>query len=156
MEVKREEEDLYNHEAQIERYLKQSSAEIGILYNYHEIIAYKNQNGIFKSQYLNNLENIPPLILQISNKLETDTLEFEKAKNGNFESFTYLVNKYGKYKLNTIIFQLKGGELPSSGYFFEIQKERVYCYVYGKSLKKQQSFKSQEFERLISISYGQI
>lgn len=156
VEVKREEEDLYNHESQIERYLKKSSAEIGILYNYHEIIAYTKQNGIFKSQYLNSLENIPPLILQSSNKLETDTLEFQKAKNGNFESFTYLVNKYGKYKLNTIIFMLKGEEFPISGYFFEIQNEKVYCHVYGKSSKKQQIFNSQEFERLISITYGQI
>jgi hypothetical protein len=153
VEVKREEENLSNHKAQIERYLKKSCAEIGILYNYSEIIAYTKQDGVFTSKYLNSLEDIPPLILQSSNKLERDTSEFEKAITGNFNSFTYLANKYGKYKLNTIIFKLKGQELPVSGYFFEIHGEKVECYVYGKSPKKKQSFNSQEFEKLISITY---
>ncbi|AFY43186.1 type I restriction enzyme HsdR N-terminal domain-containing protein [Nostoc sp. PCC 7107] len=156
VEVKREDENLSNHKAQIERYLKKSSAEIGILYNYSEIIAYTKQDGVFTSKYLNSLDDVPPLILQTSNTLEKDTSEFKKAINGNFESFTYLVKKYGKYKLNTIIFKLKEEELQISGYFFEIQNEKVYCYVYGKSPKKQQSFNSQEFDKLISITYGKI
>ncbi|MHC5831129.1 MAG: type I restriction enzyme HsdR N-terminal domain-containing protein, partial [Nostoc sp.] len=90
VEVKREEEDLQNHEKQIERYLKKSCSEIGILYNYHEIIAYKKKDTVFTSNYLNSLKDIPPLILQSSNKLEKDILEFEKAVNGSFDSFIYL------------------------------------------------------------------
>ncbi|MBD2410663.1 hypothetical protein H6H01_07970 [Nostoc calcicola FACHB-3891] len=38
VEVKREEENLHNHEKQIEKYLTKSCSEIGILYNYHQII----------------------------------------------------------------------------------------------------------------------
>jgi len=150
VEVKREEEDLQNHEEQIERYLKKSGSEIGILYNYHEIIAYTKKGTILMSNYLNSLEDIPPLILQSSNKLEEDILEFEKAVNGSFDSFIYLVNKYGKYKLNTITFRVKSEQLPVSGAFFESQDHQVN---YLKNGKKRQSLNYQDFERLISITY---
>ncbi|MBN4003120.1 type I restriction enzyme HsdR N-terminal domain-containing protein [Nostoc sp. LPT] len=150
VEVKREEEDLQNHEKQIERYLKKSCSEIGVLYNYHEIIAYTKKDKVFTSNYLNNIEDIPPLILQSSNILEKDILEFEKAVNGSFKSFIHFINKYGKYKLNTIIFRLKGEQLPISGTFFEFQDNKVN---YLKNGKNWQSFNYQDFERLISITY---
>ncbi|WP_375472327.1 type I restriction enzyme HsdR N-terminal domain-containing protein [uncultured Nostoc sp.] len=150
VEVKREEENLRNHEKQIQRYLKKSCSEIGILYNYHEIIAYTKKDAVFTSNDLNSIEDIPPLILQSSNKLEKDILEFEKAVNGSFDSFIYLVNKYGKYKLNTIIFRLKGEQLPISGTFFEFQEDKVN---YLKNGKKQQSLNYQDFEKLVSIIY---
>ncbi|MEH2169562.1 MAG: type I restriction enzyme HsdR N-terminal domain-containing protein [Nostoc sp.] len=150
VEVKREEEDLQNHEEQIERYLKKSGSEIGILYNYHEIIAYTKKDAVFTSNYLNSLKDIPPLILQNSNKLEKDILEFEKAVNGSFDSFIYLVKKYGEYKLNTITFRLKGEQLPVSGTFFESQDHQVN---YLKNGKRRQSLNYQDFEKLVSIIY---
>jgi len=150
VEVKREEENLQNHEEQIERYLKKSCSEIGILYNYHQIIAYTKKDKVFTSNHLNSLEYIPPLILQSSNKLEEDILEFEKAVNGSFDSFIYLVNKYGEYKLNTIIFRLKGEQLPISGTFFEFQDHKVNYLENGK---KRQSLNYQDFEKLVSITY---
>ena len=150
VEVKREEEDLQNHQEQIERYLKKSGSEIGILYNYHEIIVYKKKDTAFTNYYLNSLKDIPPLILQSSNKLEKDILEFENAVNGSFNSFIYLVKKYGEYKLNTITFRIKGEELPVSGTFFESQDHQVN---YLKNGKKRQSLNSQDFEKLVSIIY---
>ncbi|MDZ8077804.1 MAG: type I restriction enzyme HsdR N-terminal domain-containing protein [Nostoc sp. DcaGUA01] len=150
VEVKREEEYLQNHEEQIERYLKKSGSEIGILYNYHEIIAYTKKDAVFTSNYLNSLKDIPPLILQNSNKLEKDILEFEKAANGSFDSFIHLVKKYGEYKLNTIIFRLKGEQLPISGTFFESQDHQVNYLNNGK---KRQSLNFQDFEKLVSIIY---
>ncbi|PHM09449.1 type I restriction enzyme HsdR N-terminal domain-containing protein [Nostoc sp. 'Peltigera malacea cyanobiont' DB3992] len=150
VEVKREEEDLHNHEEQIERYLKKSGSEIGILYNYHEIIAYTKKDAVFTSNYLNSLKDIPPLILQNSNKLEKDILEFEKAVNGSFDSFIYLIKKYGEYKLNTIIFRLKSEQLPVLGAFFESQDHQVN---YLRNGKMRQSFNSQDFEKLVSIIY---
>ncbi|RCJ25310.1 hypothetical protein A6S26_16100 [Nostoc sp. ATCC 43529] len=150
VEVKREEEDLQNHENQIQRYLKKSCSEIGVLYNYHEIIAYTKKDKVFTNNYLNSIEDIPSLILQSSNILEKDILEFEKAVNGSFKSFIYLINKYGKYKLNTIIFRLKGEQLPISGTFFEFQDNKVNYFKNGKNW---QSFNYQDFERLISITY---
>ncbi|MFN6500393.1 MAG: type I restriction enzyme HsdR N-terminal domain-containing protein [Nostoc sp. DedQUE01] len=150
VEVKREEEDLQNHEGQIERYLKKSCSEIGILYNYHEIIVYMKKDTVFTSKYLNSLKDIPPLILQSFNKLEKDILEFEKAVNGSFNSFIYLINKYGEYKLNTIIFRVKSEQLPISGTFFESQDYQVNYLNNGK---KRQSLNFQDFEKLVSIIY---
>ncbi|MBN3874824.1 MAG: type I restriction enzyme HsdR N-terminal domain-containing protein [Nostoc sp. NMS7] len=153
VEVKREEENLRNHEKQIERYLKQSCSEIGILYNYHQIIAYIKKDGVFMSNTLNNLEDIPALILQSSNKLDKNILEFEKAVNGSFDSFVYLVNKYGKYKLNRIVFRLKGEQLPIVGSFFKFQENKLYYNIYVQDVQKQQSCDLQDFEKLVSIIY---
>ncbi|MEH2373396.1 type I restriction enzyme HsdR N-terminal domain-containing protein [Nostoc sp.] len=153
VEVKREEENLRNHEKQIQRYLKTSCSEIGILYNYHEIIAYTKKDAVFTSNNLNSLKDIPPLILQSSNKLEKDILEFEKAVNGNFDSFIYLVNKYGKYKLNRIVFRLKREQLPIVGSFFKFQDNNLYYNIYVQDIKKQQSCDLQDFEKLVSITY---
>jgi hypothetical protein len=153
VEVKREEENLRNHEKQIERYLKQSCSEIGILYNYHQIIAYIKKDGVFMSNTLNNLEDITPLIFQSSNKLDKNLLEFEKAVNGSFDSFVYLVNKYARYKLNRIVFRLKGEQLPIVGSFFKFQENKLYYNIYVQDVEKQQSCDSQDFEKLVSITY---
>ncbi|MEH2129361.1 MAG: type I restriction enzyme HsdR N-terminal domain-containing protein [Nostoc sp.] len=153
VEVKREEENLRNHEKQIEKYLKKSCSEIGILYNYHQIIVYTNKNAVFTSNNLNSLTDIPPLVLQSSNNIENDILDFEKAVNGSFDSFNYLTNKYGKYALNTITFRLKSEQLPIAGCFFRFQDNKVYYDIYGKYAKKQQSFNYQDFEKLVSITY---
>ncbi|MEH2227803.1 type I restriction enzyme HsdR N-terminal domain-containing protein [Nostoc sp.] len=153
VEVKREEENLRNHEKQIERYLKQSCSEIGILYNYHQITAYIKKDGVFMINTLNNLEDITPLIFQSSNKLDKNLLEFEKAVNGSFDSFVYLVNKYGKYKLNRIVFRLKGEQLPIVGSFFKFQENKLYYNIYVQDVKKEQSCDFQDFEKLVSIIY---
>ncbi|MDZ8055822.1 MAG: type I restriction enzyme HsdR N-terminal domain-containing protein [Aulosira sp. ZfuVER01] len=153
VEVKREEENLHNHEKQIERYLKQSCSQFGILYNYHQIIAYTNKDKVFSSTILKSLEDIPPLILESSNNLEKDTIEFEKAVNGNYDSFIYLANKYGRYKLNKIVFRLKDEQLPLSGSRFEFQDNKIHCYIYGKDNQKRQSFDYQKFDKLLSIIY---
>ncbi|MEH2262543.1 type I restriction enzyme HsdR N-terminal domain-containing protein [Nostoc sp.] len=153
VEVKREEKNLRNHEKQIQRYLKQSCSEIGILYNYHQIIAYLKKDGVFISNGLNNFEDITALILQSSNKLDKNKLEFEKAVNGSFDSFVYLVNKYGKYKLNRIVFRLKGEQLPIVGSFFKFQDNKLYYNIYVQDVQKQKSCDFQEFEKLVSITY---
>ncbi|MDZ8224019.1 type I restriction enzyme HsdR N-terminal domain-containing protein [Nostoc sp. ChiVER01] len=153
VEVKREEENLRNHEKQIERYLKKSCSEIGILYNYHQILLYTKQNAVFTSNYLNSLKDIPPLILQSSNKLEKDIGEFEKAVRGSFDSFIYLVNKYGKYQLNRIVFRLKREQLPIVGSFFRFQDNKLYYKIYIQDVQQQQSCDFQDFEKLISITY---
>ncbi|MEH2443288.1 type I restriction enzyme HsdR N-terminal domain-containing protein [Nostoc sp.] len=153
VEVKREEENLRNHEKQIERYLNKSCSEIGILYNYHQLIAYIKKDTVFTDNNLNSLEDIPPLILQSSNKLDKNLLEFEKAVNGSFDSFVYLVNQYGKYKLNRIVFRLKGEQLPIVGSFFKFQDNKLYYDIYFQDAKKQQSCDFQDFEKLVSIIY---
>ncbi|MEH2006681.1 MAG: hypothetical protein V7K81_16215, partial [Nostoc sp.] len=96
---------------------------------------------------------IEDLILQKDNSVEHCLLEFEKAQNGNFESFAYLISKYGKYTTNKVVFKVKQQQSEIEGYFFNIQENKVYYDVCGKYSKKQQSFDYQDFEKLISIAY---
>ncbi|MBD2410664.1 hypothetical protein H6H01_07975 [Nostoc calcicola FACHB-3891] len=91
--------------------------------------------------------------MQNYNNTDKDLLDFEKAVNGNFDSFSYLAKKYGKYALNIINFRLKSEQLPIAGCFLKFQDRKVYYDIYGKYAKKQQSFNYQDFEKLISITY---
>lgn len=154
VEVKREDVNLKTHFNQIERYLKNSCCNMGILYNYHEIIALTRKDDRFEVNHLKSLRDIQTLILQNNNNNDDDgLLEFEKAQNGNFDSFAYLISKYGQYTTNTVIFKLKQQKSEIAGYLFNMQGNKVYYDVCGKNSEKQQSFDSQDFEKLISIAY---
>ncbi|MDZ8092285.1 MAG: type I restriction enzyme HsdR N-terminal domain-containing protein [Nostoc sp. DedQUE05] len=153
VEVKREDVNLQNYYNQIERYLTNSGCNIGILYNYHEIIALIKKHNQFKIYYPNHLTEIQELILQVNSSIDKDLLEFENAQNGNLESFIYLLQKYGKYTNHTISFKLKHQLLVIDGYLFTIQDNKIYYKICGQYSKKQQVFDCQDFEKLISIIY---
>ncbi|MDF5739569.1 MULTISPECIES: type I restriction enzyme HsdR N-terminal domain-containing protein [unclassified Nostoc] len=153
VEVKREDVNLKNHYNQIQRYLKKSFCDIGILYNYHQIIVFTTKNDNFEINHLKTLRDIQALILQSKNNDDDDLLKFEKAQNGNFNNFAYLISKYGKYTTNKVVFKVKQQQSEIEGYFFNIQENKVYYDVCGKYSKKQQSFDYQDFEKLISIAY---
>ncbi|MEH2319696.1 type I restriction enzyme HsdR N-terminal domain-containing protein [Nostoc sp.] len=152
VEVKREDVNLKNHYNQIQRYLKKSGCDIGILYNYHEIIAFTRKDDKFEINHLKSLRDIQALILQ-SNNNNDDLFDFEKAENGNFKSFIYLISKYGKYTTNKVVFKLKQQQSEIEGYFFNMQGNKVYYDLCGKYSQKQQNFDYQDFEKLISIAY---
>ncbi len=153
VEVKREDVNLKNHYNQIQRYLKNSCCDIGILYNYHEIIAFTRKDNRFEANHLKSIRDIQTLILKSNNNAHDDLLEFEKAQNGTFDSFAYLISIYGKYTTNTVTFKLKQQKSEIAGYLFNIQGNKVYYDVCGKNSEKQPSFESQDFETLISIVY---
>lgn len=77
----------------------------------------------------------------------------KKRKKGDFESFTYLVSKYGRYTTNTIVFKLKNHQIELKGYFFNVQENRVYYDLCGQYSRRQQFFERQDFEKLVSIKY---
>ncbi|MBN3906899.1 MAG: type I restriction enzyme HsdR N-terminal domain-containing protein [Nostoc sp. NMS1] len=154
VEVKREGVNLKNHYNQIQRYLKNACCYLGILYNYHEIIAFNRKNDHFEIHPFKSLKDIQALILKINNNdYDDDLLEFKKAQNGNFDSFAYLISRYGNYTTNTVVFKVKQQQAEIEGYFFNMQGNKVYYDVCGKDSKKQSSFESQDFEKLISITY---
>ncbi|MEH2397548.1 type I restriction enzyme HsdR N-terminal domain-containing protein [Nostoc sp.] len=152
VEVKREDVNLKPHYDQIQRYLKKACCDIGILYNYHEIIAFTRKNEQFEINHLKSLADRKALISQTNNN-NYDLLEFEKAQNGNFDSFSYLISKYGRYTTNQVVFKLKQQQSEIEGYFFNIQGNKVSYDVCGKYSQKQQNFDYQDFEKLISIAY---
>lgn len=154
IEVKREEENLLNHEAQIIEYLREFRSEMGLLFNCNQIIGYIKEDSGFTRNYLGCITDIPPLIWQSCNRLESDISEFDKAKKGSFDSFTYLVTKYGKRATNKISFKLKSLPVPIVGCFFSFNENKVYYDIYGEYYRKQKLFfEYQDFERLVSISY---
>ena len=83
------------------------SCDIGILYNYHEIIAFSRKYNNWETYSLNSLEDIKELILPKLNSIDNGLSEFEEAKKGNLDSFLTLTKKYGKYTTHKIIFKLK-------------------------------------------------
>lgn len=153
VEVKQEHVNLQNYYDQIQRYLTKAGCDMGILYNYHDILSFTRQNNNFKITYLKNLIDIQELILPKINSVDNGLVEFEKAQRGNFESFTYLINKYGKYTTNKVVFKIKQNLCEIEGYLFNLQGNKVYYDLCGKYSKKQQSFDYQDFEKLISITY---
>ncbi|MFN6562919.1 MAG: type I restriction enzyme HsdR N-terminal domain-containing protein [Nostoc sp. ChiSLP01] len=153
VEVKREDVNLQNHYNQIERYLINSDCNIGILYNYHEIISFIKKHNQFQRCYFNNLTDIEELLLQSTSSIDSDLLKFENAQNGNIESFIYLLKKYGEYTNHTIVFKIKNQLSAINGYLFAIQDNKIYYKMCGQYSKKQQFFDYQEFEKLISIIY---
>ncbi len=68
VEVKREDVNLQNHYKQIERYLSNSCCNIGILYNYQEIIIVIRKYNQFEIYSLKSLVEIEELILQAANR----------------------------------------------------------------------------------------
>lgn len=154
IEVKREEENLLNHETQIIGYLREFRSEMGLLFNCNQIIGYIKEDSNFTRNYLRCITDIPPLILQSFNRVESDISAFEKAKKGSLDSFNYLVSKYGERATNKISFKLKSMSLPIVGCFFSFNDNKVYYDIYGKYSQKQKLFfEYQDFESLIYISY---
>lgn len=153
VEVKREDVNLQNHYAQIQRYLTKSNCNIGILYNYHKTILFLKRDNDFTNNQLASFREVEKTILNASKIVNPNLLEFEKAQKGDFESFTYLVSKYGKYTTNTIVFKLKKQQIELKGYFFNVQGNRVHYDLCGQYSRNQQFFERQDFEKLVAIKY---
>lgn len=62
VEVKREDANLLNHYDQIQRYLTKTGCDLGILYNYHETIAFTGEDSNFKINHLKNIRDVEELI----------------------------------------------------------------------------------------------
>jgi hypothetical protein len=153
VELKREDVNLKSHYNQIQRYLENARCNIGILYNFHEIVLFNRKDDLFEISKINSLSDVELIVLESENIIDKDILEFEKAQNGIFDSFSYLISKYGKRQINTVTFRLKRQQREIEGSFFRIQGNKVYHDIYGKNSKKQENFDIEDFERLISIVY---
>lgn len=153
VEVKRKYTILQNHYNQIERYLRNARCNTGILYNYHQIILFNKVGDDFTNENLRKLEDVDKILLAKNTDVDCNLLKFEKAQRGDIESFKYLVQKYGKYTTNTIIFKLRNQPLEIKGCFFKLKENKVYYDLCGQFADRQQFFNCQDFEKLVSITY---
>ena len=156
VEVKREKEYLPNHENQLLKYLDEQLSSMGILFNARDIILLKkskNEDHLLK-KHLKSIEDVPVILSETLIKKNVDYSEFKKAKYGNIKSFISLIKKYGKYTLHKFTFMLKTSSKPITGCCFSINQDFIYYDLYAKySRKKRFSFRSYDFEQLISVIY---
>ncbi|WP_414546213.1 type I restriction enzyme HsdR N-terminal domain-containing protein [Nostoc sp. CCY0012] len=154
VETKREDIYLQNYYGQIQRYLTNAGCNIGILYNFHEIISFTRQGNEFEITYLENIRDIKELILQkYHTNYDDNIFHFEQAHNGNLNSFIYLIKKYGKYITNTIFFKIKSQLAEIQGCSFMVRDTNIYYKISGQTSQKHESFDFSNFEKLIAIRY---
>ena len=156
IEVKREEENLSDHENQLLGYLSEHRTSIGVLFNGSACLLFKksSKEANFSRSNIRTIEDIPAILREALNQPDSDFLEFERARGGDTDSFVYLIKKYGKYALHKFTFLLKDNCEPILGCFFSYDQDYIYYDLYGKySSKKKFSFKYHAFDRLISIIY---
>ena len=158
IEVKREEENLLNHQNQLHGYLREQRSSVGILFNGHNVIVIDKLNeSDFKKSHLDSMEDIPSIIVRGLHQERQNLSEFESARNGSLDSFISLAKKYGKYGTHKFVFALKNETVPISGCFFRCNQDKIHYDIYGKySRKSNFSFNHSEFSKLISISYGEV
>lgn len=156
VEVKREQVNLVDHEAQLFQYMKQNRAKTGILFNGNEILTYEGEpGGIIKEQSLASLNDLRVFLLQRAEDQEqADLFAFKQAQEGNVENFIYLANKYGKYAVHKFKFVLNSSPDPIVGCFFRAKGNTIYYQHYGMYSKKREwTFNRTEFDRLLSLVY---
>jgi hypothetical protein len=155
IEVKREETYLPSHEDQLFRYMKEQRTSLGVLSNGTEIIVYeKGIEGVPEKCCLESLGELCDLLQRVACREDVDFSTFQRASDGDVDSFIYLMGKYGKYMLHKFMFTLKDVPSPITGCCFRLQEQRIYYNVYGKyAAKKKFSFDLCEFERLLSVIY---
>jgi hypothetical protein len=158
IEVKREGESLLSHENQLRRYLEEQRSSLGILFNGKElvIITKSCKEACFSKDYLESIKDIPGILREALHQENNDLSEFEKARNGDVNSFVYLIEKYGKYALHKFTFVLKDSDNLIVGCCFKNDRVRD-CITYDLysrySRKNRFSFKYHAFNKLISIIY---
>ena len=154
VEVKREEANLLEHEGQLFEYMKEHRTRTGVLFNGNEIVAYEKGQDTPAKCSLDSLNELRDLVQCQATRDEVDFCAFQRAQDGDIDSFIYLACKYGKYTLHQFTFTLKNSLTPVSGCCFRLHDQLVYYDVYGKyAPKKSFYFSRSDFGRLLSLIY---
>ncbi len=145
IEVKRKNENLSNHEAQILKYLEINSCTHGLLTNSQKIFLYSVKNNFKKRHFeINSLNQYLEWY-----KPDDDIDLFESAENGNIESFMFLIKKYGKTCKFNLVFT--GYETPIDIFWVSQINDFIFFDFCGIYKKKQPRINKNNFVRLISI-----
>ncbi len=155
IEVKREEATLADHEDQLLGYMRERRTTHGVLFNANETIHYERMpDGHLSKRSLNSLGELGELLRDLARQADPDIAAFQRARDGDVDSFIYLVEKYGKYTLHRFTFTLQNKPEPIAGCCFALDGQRVRYDVYGKyAAKKRFAFERIEFDRLQSVIY---
>ena len=148
VEIKRNDENLLDHENQLFEYLGEFRCSHGLLFNFKQMFLYSKDGDNFLRQRISNLTELENWILE-NTKLDIIELElFKKAQVGSFESFKKLVQKY---KYSRVTFVSKDFNAPIEGFIFDFSEDTVNFDVVGLYSKKKKKFKPESFVKLISL-----
>jgi hypothetical protein len=155
IEVKREEANVADHEDQLLGYMRERRTVHGVLFNANETIHYERKpERQFTKRSLNSLGELGELLRHLAHHADPDIAAFQRARDGDVDSFVYLFEKYGKYTLHRFTFTLKSKPAPIAGCCLTADGQRVCYDVYGKyTAKKRFAFERSEFDRLQSVIY---
>ena len=145
---------MQDHEGQLFEYMKEHRTRTGVLFNGNEIVAYEKGQGTVAKYSLESLNELRNLIQRLAGQDEVDFIAFQRARDGDVDSFIYLAGKYGKYTLHQLTFTQKNSPTPVTGCCFRLHEQQVYYDVYGKyAPKKSFCFSRTDFGRLLSVIY---
>jgi hypothetical protein len=148
IETKRDHTNLLQFESQIKRYLKINNCKIGFLFHSQSIYLLSDKN-IYTPIKIDINEFSKQLKMSHEN-FNDDCLLFENARNGIFECFKQLANKYGGS--SKITFTIKGSPAPIVGFLFDFSDENIFFDICGgKSTKKKHKISVSSFLKLKSI-----
>jgi hypothetical protein len=148
IETKRDHVNLLQFESQIKRYLKINNCEFGFLFHSQLIYVLSAKN------------NYSPMAIDINGLLKRlelsyinfadDCVLFENARNGDFDCFKLLANKYGKN--SKIAFMTKRSLAPIIGFLFDFSNEYMFFDLCGvKATAKKHKILINDFLRLKNI-----
>ena len=147
IELKRKSLNVIDFEHQLFGYLELNYCDIGILTNCQQAYIYSKNNN-FKRKLLPHYE-LKRLLLS-DNNLEEDTIYFESAKNGDIDSFLFLIDKYGQSC--RITFQCSDYNVPIETFLLSHSNNYILFDFCGlKSKRKRPKVNKNNFIKLISI-----
>jgi hypothetical protein len=149
-----EEANLPDHEYQLLGYLKERRTTHGVLFNANGIVhCEKIPDGGLCKRSFHSLTELSDLLRRLASQADPDVSAFQRAGEGDVDSFIYLVEKYGKHAVHRITFTLKNRPDAITGCFFSVDGQHIQYDLYGKYAKKKFAFDRGEFERLHSVIY---
>jgi hypothetical protein len=158
IEIKKQNVDINSYKQQLIGYMKQYKCNVGLISNAEDAVLLEK----------NNIGNISECIL-VENKIliakikiiqaqlianDCNIQHFQNARNGDIQSFIFLIKKYGRYTTHKIKFKIFEEEI--AGYCFKVDEKRnkiSYNRCGGGYTKKQNIFEYNEYNKLLSIKY---
>ena len=149
--------DSDTNERQIKNYLRLKGCGVGILFNCESGFIYEFSNGYFSKANLVDLCEIIILIKRECDKQEQIISEqytdFHLARQGDFESFKRLIEKYGKNANSTTKFVYEQNKLlvRVAAFLFRVEGDVIYFRNRGLYTRKPELVSVRDFRQLLSI-----
>ena len=149
IEVKRNDVNLRDHQAQLTKYMTELRCSRGALFNFTEILIYEKTSITYElCKVFDHLDTFIRYISSAASEEDGDLEAFYMACNGNFDAFRHLTTKY-KYSRATFVIQEYAASIE--GFIFSYNGDEVFYDRVGHYAKKKHKFVSSHFIKLLSL-----